>query len=216
VSVFVLDKPKKPLMPCSEKRARLLLERGRARIARRFPFTIRPVDRRLTESVVQPIRVKIDPGSKTTRFSVVRDEDGNKASSVLFLVQLQHRGAQIRKAIQHRVDTVSSWVARLRRLVPVTGIATELVRFDMQLLDDPDISGTGYQQGTLAGYELREFLLNKWGRACAYCGADHALDAACVGETNALSGWNKPSLVINAMGRGSYFRTRLDKYGGNY
>lgn len=30
--VFVLDKRKKPLMPCSEKRARLLLKRGRAGI----------------------------------------------------------------------------------------------------------------------------------------------------------------------------------------
>ncbi|SEQ45981.1 RRXRR protein [Ectothiorhodospira magna] len=30
MAVLVLDKRKKPLMPCSEKRARLLLERGRA------------------------------------------------------------------------------------------------------------------------------------------------------------------------------------------
>ena len=28
-----------------------------------------------------------------------------------------------------------------------------------------------YQQGTLAGYEVREYLLAKWGRTCAYCGA---------------------------------------------
>jgi 5-methylcytosine-specific restriction endonuclease McrA len=28
-----------------------------------------------------------------------------------------------------------------------------------------------YQQGTLAGYETREYLLEKWGRQCAYCGA---------------------------------------------
>ncbi len=30
MAVMVLDKAKKPLMPCSEKRARLLLGRGRA------------------------------------------------------------------------------------------------------------------------------------------------------------------------------------------
>jgi len=41
MAVFVLDKRKKPLMPCSEKRARLLLERGRARVHRLVPFTIR-------------------------------------------------------------------------------------------------------------------------------------------------------------------------------
>ena len=38
--VFVLDKHKKPLMPCTEKRARLLLERGRARVVRIAPFTV--------------------------------------------------------------------------------------------------------------------------------------------------------------------------------
>ena len=30
MAVFVLDRRKKPLMPCSEKRARIMLERGRA------------------------------------------------------------------------------------------------------------------------------------------------------------------------------------------
>lgn len=37
-------------------------------------------------------------------------------------------------------------------------------------LDNPEISGIEYQQGTLAGYETREYLLEKWGRECAYCG----------------------------------------------
>ena len=66
MAVFVLDKRKRPLMPCSEKRARLLLERGRARVHRLVPFTIRLVDRTVEESVVQPVRIRIDPGSKTT------------------------------------------------------------------------------------------------------------------------------------------------------
>ena len=41
----------------------------------------------------------------------------------------------------------------------------------MQKLENPEISGIAYQQGTLAGYELREYLLEKWGRKCAYCDA---------------------------------------------
>jgi len=36
---------------------------------------------------------------------------------------------------------------------------------------NPEIAGVEYQQGTLAGYELREYLLEKWGRCCAYCKA---------------------------------------------
>ena len=62
MAVFVLDKRKKPLMPCSEKRARLLLERGRAVVARRHPFTIRLKDR--AGGVKQALRLKLDAGSR--------------------------------------------------------------------------------------------------------------------------------------------------------
>jgi hypothetical protein len=41
----------------------------------------------------------------------------------------------------------------------------------------------------------------------------HALDAACVGSVDAITGWQRPTLAIKATGRGSYQRTRLDKYG---
>ncbi|NNJ09474.1 HNH endonuclease [Chloroflexales bacterium ZM16-3] len=74
-------------------------------------------------------------------------------------------------SLQHRVDTTRTWVNRLRRFVPVTAISAELVRFDTQLLENAEISGVAYQQGTLAGYEVREYILEKWGRRCAYCGA---------------------------------------------
>ena len=66
---------------------------------------------------------------------------------------------------------------RLSRLAPVTAISQELVRFDTQKLENPEISGVEYQQGTLLGYEVREYLLEKWGRECAYCGtADTPLE----------------------------------------
>jgi hypothetical protein len=37
-------------------------------------------------------------------------------------------------------------------------------------MQNPEISGVEYQQGELQGYEVREYLLEKWGRKCAYCG----------------------------------------------
>ena len=46
----------------------------------------------------------------------------------------------------------------------------ELARFDMQRIQNPEISGVEYQQGELMGYEVREYLLEKWDRTCAYCG----------------------------------------------
>jgi 5-methylcytosine-specific restriction endonuclease McrA len=76
-------------------------------------------------------------------------------------------------SLMHRVETILTWINRLRRYAPVGRIAMELVRFDMQAMQRPGIAGVEYQQGELAGYEIREYLLEKWGRACAYCGAEH-------------------------------------------
>jgi 5-methylcytosine-specific restriction endonuclease McrA len=73
-------------------------------------------------------------------------------------------------SLQSRVENIKTWVERLRKLSPIQAISQELVRFDMQLMVNPDIQGKEYQQGTLAGYETREYLLEKWGRQCAYCG----------------------------------------------
>ena len=353
MSVFVLGTDKRPLMPCSEKRARLLLERKRAAIIRRCPFTIILKDRTQDDCELQPVAMKLDPGSRTTGVAVVRSEGGSARTAVLFLADLTHRGRRISEkltvrsafrrrrrsnlryrparfanrtkpkgwlapSLRHRVETVSSWVSRLRRLAPVTGLAMELVRFDMQAMENPEIEGAEYQHGELFGFEIREYLLAKWNHACAYCGATdvplnldhivprarggsnrvsnlacacipcntekgarpveeflagrpavlarvkahakrplkdaaavnstrwalfealkatglpvecgsggrtkwnrtrlgvpktHALDAACVGAVETLTGWAVPSLAIKCTGRGSYQRTRLNAYG---
>jgi hypothetical protein len=47
----------------------------------------------------------------------------------------------------------------------------ETVKFDTQKMQNPEIDGVEYQQGELQGYEVREYLLEKWGRQCAYCDA---------------------------------------------
>ncbi|WP_269900762.1 RNA-guided endonuclease IscB [Paenalcaligenes faecalis] len=363
MAVFVIDRRQAPLMPCSEKRARLLLARGRARVHRLIPFTIRLIDRAVAQSELQPLELKIDPGSKTSGLALVRNRDTVNAETgeitatahVLNLFELIHRGVQISHALtarrqmrrrrrsanlryraprflnrknkgkgwlapslQHRIDTTLSWVARLRNVAPITHLAQELVRFDMQQLENPEIAGVEYQQGELAGYEVREYLLEKWRRQCAYCDAStvplqidhihpkarggsnrvsnltlacapcnlrkaaqdvtqflekdpkrltkiqaqakrplrdaaavnatrwkllnalkatglpvrtgsggltkcnrsrlaipktHALDAVCIGEVDQVEQWQKPTLAINATGRGSYQRTRLNRFG---
>jgi hypothetical protein len=60
--------------------------------------------------------------------------------------------------------------ARLLLAQKKTALSQELVEFDLQQLENPEISGLQYQQGTLAGYEVRHYLLEKWDRACSYCG----------------------------------------------
>ena len=39
----------------------------------------------------------------------------------------------------------------------------ELVKFDTQKIQHPEISGVEYQKGELFGYDVREYLLEKWG-----------------------------------------------------
>jgi 5-methylcytosine-specific restriction endonuclease McrA len=206
MSVFVLGSDRRPLMPCSERRARLLLTRKRAAVFRRYPFTIILKDRTQHDCELQPIEVRIDPGSRVTGMAVVRKGDGNKPDAVLHLAELTHRGHRISEALKaraafrrrrrgkrlryrparfsnrtkpkgwlapslrHRVETTMSWVNRYRRYTPVVGLVMELVRFDLQKHENPEISGAEYQQGEMAGYEVREYLLEKYDRCCSYCG----------------------------------------------
>ncbi len=72
-------------------------------------------------------------------------------------------------SLESRVANVLTWVNRLRRFCPISAISLELVKFDMQKMENPEITGVLYQQGTLQGYEVRQYLLEKWGRKCAYC-----------------------------------------------
>jgi 5-methylcytosine-specific restriction endonuclease McrA len=74
-------------------------------------------------------------------------------------------------SLRHRLETTAGWVARIRRFAPISALAMEIVRFDTQLLVNPEVTGAQYQQGELQGYEVREYLLEKWGRCCAYCDA---------------------------------------------
>lgn len=362
MSVFVLDRRGKPLMPCSEARARKLLAAGRARVHRVMPFAIRLTDRFQADCELQPLRLKLDPGSKITGLALVRESQTldlstgeiERNAAVVSLIEIVHRDRQISEtltarrqmrrrrrnqlryraprflnrggdkkgwlapSLMHRVHTTMAWVHRLQRWAPITALSQELVRFDMQAMQNPEISGVEYQQGTLTGYQVREYLLEKWGRQCAYCGVtdtplqiehihpksrggsdrvsnltlacapcnqrkshlpvevflakkpevlksilaqakaplrdaaavnatrwalanalkdtglsvelasggrtkfnrhrlsipkSHALDAACVGDVALVTDWRQTTLQVKCTGRGSYQRTRLDRFG---
>jgi len=73
-------------------------------------------------------------------------------------------------SLNSRVDNCFYLARRLMTLAPIGSIAVETVRFDQQKIENPEISGVEYQRGTLFGFELKEYLLEKWNRICAYCG----------------------------------------------
>jgi 5-methylcytosine-specific restriction endonuclease McrA len=200
-NVFVIDTKKRPLNPVHPGHARILLTQGKAAVYRRYPFTI-ILKKAIDEPQVQPLRIKLDPGSRTTGVAIVNDTSGE----VVAAFELAHRGAAIKKSLddrravrrsrrqrhtryrkprfnnrkrasgwlppslQSRIANVLTWVKRLQKCCHLTAISMELVKFDMQAMDNPELSGIEYQQGTLQGYETREYLLEKWQRKCAYCG----------------------------------------------
>lgn len=89
--------------------------------------------------------------------------------------RFNNRKASRRKGLKQpcltsRVANIVTWVKRLMALFPIGTISLELVRFDLQKLENPDISGTDYQHGTLWQSELMKYLLEKWEHKCAYCG----------------------------------------------
>lgn len=197
-SVFVLDTNKQPLMPCRPARARQLLKNGRAAVFRRRPFTIILKDRAGGDT--QPVELRIDPGSKTTGIAIVSEDTCLWAANLEHRGQAikasldkrracrrsrRNRKTRYRKprfdnrakpkgwlppSLMSRVHNIETWAKRLCRFAPITSIAVETVRFDTQKLTNPEITGVEYQQGELCGYEVREYLLEKWGRKCAYCG----------------------------------------------
>ncbi|WP_414580774.1 RNA-guided endonuclease IscB [Scytonema sp. PCC 10023] len=198
--VFVLDANKQPLNPVPPGQVRRLLKQGQAAVFRRYPFTI-ILKYAVPNHRIKPHQLKIDPGSNTTGLAIIQGNKvvwgaevkhrGQQIKNDLESRRAIRRNRRNRKtryrkprflnrtrlsgwlppSLQSRVENVMTWVHRLRRFVPITGISQELVKFDTQAMQNPEISGVEYQQGELAGYEVREYLLEKWGRKCAYCGA---------------------------------------------
>ena len=76
----------------------------------------------------------------------------------------------IPSSLMSRVFNIATWVNRLSKAYPITQLAVEHVKFDTQLMENPEISGVEYQHGTLYEAELWEYLLEKFDRKCFYCG----------------------------------------------
>ena len=74
-------------------------------------------------------------------------------------------------SLMSRIFNIHTWVKRLSKIYPIAQLAVEHVKFDTQLMENPEISGVEYQRGTLYEAELWEYLLEKYGRKCFYCGA---------------------------------------------
>ncbi|MBW4670921.1 MAG: HNH endonuclease [Cyanomargarita calcarea GSE-NOS-MK-12-04C] len=196
--VLIIDTNKKPCNPVHPGTARHLLKSGKAAVFRKYPFTlilktesIEPVTEiqlkidpgsKITgialvqnNQVVfgaelqhrgQTIKNNLESRRNIRRGRRTRHTRYRKPR---FLNRARRQGQFNAPSLEHRVKTTLTWVNKLIKFAPISEIFQELVRFDLQQYENPEISGIEYQQGELAGYEVREYLLEKWDRKCSYC-----------------------------------------------
>ncbi len=195
VSVHVLNMRGLPLMPTTPRKARKLLRSGKAKVVKRTPFTIRL--NYATGETRQPIRLGIDPNYTKIGFSAVTEKKELISGEVMLRndipeklterkqyrrgrrskleyrkprFQNKKKTEKLMPSIQQKLDTIVNFVDSIKKILPVTSVFVEVASFDTQKMVNPEISGIEYQQGELQGYEIREYLLEKYRRTCAYCG----------------------------------------------
>ena len=89
-NVFVVDTNKQPLNTVHPVKSRLLLNRVKAAVMKRYPFTV-ILKVAIDDPVVADLRIKIDPGSKTTGIAILNDtKHTNKTCSSLKKDQKGH------------------------------------------------------------------------------------------------------------------------------
>ena len=170
--VFVLDTEKRPLLPVHPGKARRLLNAGKAAVFRRDPFTI--ILKVVVTATPESITLKIYPGSQSTGIALVQAEKvvvgaelTHRRQSIKtslesrselrrsrinrhtpyrqarFLNRTRPKGG-LAPSLQHRTEKTLTWVKKLLRLAPIGSIVQELVRFDLQQLENPEFSGIEY------------------------------------------------------------------------
>jgi 5-methylcytosine-specific restriction endonuclease McrA len=198
MKVFVLSHEGKPLMPTTPRRARLWLKAKRARLVRSEPFTIQL--RFATQEFVQKAVVGVDTGSKQVGIAAItnglvvfqaemhlRDDITDKMTQRRRFRRTR-RGHKTRyrqarfdnrrrpagwlpPSLHSKSEATVKAVRFIASFLPVGRIHVEVGSFDTQKMQNPEIAGLEYCQGELAGYLLREHLLEKFQRTCVYCGA---------------------------------------------
>jgi 5-methylcytosine-specific restriction endonuclease McrA len=197
--VYVLNKDKKPLMPTNPTVARLLLKDGKAKVVSKMPFTIKLVNDS-TEYVQEVVAgmdtgSKIIGSSAIANGKVVYQAEIQIRQNVSCKMQQRsmfrksrrsrktryrqprwsNRASMKRKgrlapSLKSKVDSHLREKLFIESRLPVSYWNVELASFDINKITDPEVSGTGYQDGLLKGYyNLKAFILDRDGHACQKC-----------------------------------------------
>ncbi|MBE9213291.1 HNH endonuclease [Plectonema cf. radiosum LEGE 06105] len=193
MKALVINKHGQPLMPTTPRKARILLQSGKAKIVGRDPFTIQLIYG--SSGYKQPISLGIDAGYKHVGFSAVNEKEELMGGEIELLDgvseritekqkyrrtrrnRLRHRAKRfdnrkckkgwLARSIQHKLDAHLRFVERVKSRLPITKITVETAKFDIQKIKNPDIQGEEYQQGEQLGYRnLTNYIRHRDGYKC--------------------------------------------------
>ena len=74
-------------------------------------------------------------------------------------------------SFKSRVSNIETWVKRLMHLCPISAISQELVKFDLQQMENPEIEWHRVSTWHFSRIRATSYLLQKWNRQCSYCGS---------------------------------------------
>ncbi|WP_142300951.1 RNA-guided endonuclease IscB [Bacillus sp. 7884-1] len=195
--VYIVNKQGEPLMPCSPRKAKILLKEKKAKVVKQTPFTLQLLFG--SSGYKQPISLGVDAGTKyvglsaTTEKQVLLEGQSQLRNDIkeLLATRLQFRRARrsrttryrkprflnrkrkegwLAPSVQNKVDAHIKLVKLIYSILPVTKLTVEVAQFDTQLLKNPSIEGEQYQQGDQMGFwNVREYIFYRDGHTCQWC-----------------------------------------------
>jgi hypothetical protein len=195
--VYVVNNNNEPLMPTTRySHVRQLLRDGHAIVINYNPLTIKLT--KPTTEFKQPITLGVDCGSTHVGLSATTEKDelfcaeaklrtditnliaGRRAARRTRRNKLRYRKARfdnratpkgwVAPSVLHKIDSHIRLIEKVNSILPVTKIVLEIANFDIQLINNPDIKGVEYQEGSQLGFSnVREYVLYRDGHKCQHC-----------------------------------------------
>jgi hypothetical protein len=197
--VYILNQYGKPLMPTDRYgKVRHLLKVNLAKVINRCPFTIQLMYD--TKNHTQQISLGVDAGSKVIGLSATTKDKELYASEVTLrndivdLLSTKRQNRRTRRnhlryrkprfnnrvssknkgwlapSVENKIQSHISVVNQVYKILPITNIIVEVASFDIQKINNPNISGEEYQQGEqLNFWNIREYVLFRDNHTCQCC-----------------------------------------------
>lgn len=197
--VYVINKNKKPLMPCTPAKAKNLLKANKAKVVRKTPFTIQLLWD--CEENVQEVVAGMDTGSKIMGSAAIangkvmyqseiqlrQDVSKKMQQRKMYRRTRRNRKTRYRKvrwenrssmrkegrlapSIKSKVDSHMREKKFIESILPISKWKVETASFDIHKITNPKATKLDYQNGRQKDfYNVKAFVLNQDNYQCQKC-----------------------------------------------